>query len=290
MDLGLIAVALVIRSRDGPRFVFHYPPRPSTKATDRDVLYGTELHNGNLNDPNKANDDSDDSDLEDRQNIALKTRLSQMDLNGTDKGKKSSHHVEIEDLEGDEHFETPSGEHVVPWEYLFEFHTSDLESILTPARAYNKKKFDLSLDPLHFVTYPFHIREDGFWKKKKTKKPKKSSKETEAVDVPATETLEKSKPAAQSGCNDSDDEDDHGGMTMFNVVFILDVGKSGAQNRIDEMYDHIIKKFNKALNHAQATSNYVWTESEMILNMKEKAREESMYQEGLVPQNHANLL
>jgi len=65
-------------------------------------------------------------------------------------------------------------------------------------------------------------------------------------------------------------------MTMFNVVFILDAGKEGAEARISEMYEHIIKKFNKALNHAQACSNYVWKESELILSMKEKAKEESM--------------
>ncbi len=41
------------------------------------------------------------------------------------------------------------------------------------------------------------------------------------------------------------------------------------------MHEHVIKKLNKAMKHAQATANYVWKESEMILLMKEKAREES---------------
>jgi hypothetical protein len=63
-------------------------------------------------------------------------------------------------------------------------------------------------------------------------------------------------------------------MTMFNVVFILSVAKDEADERIAEVYEHVIKKFNKALKHAQASSNYVWKESEMILGMKEKAREE----------------
>lgn len=46
MESGLVAVALVIRSKDGPQFVFHYPPRPAIKAKDRNALYGTDLHNG----------------------------------------------------------------------------------------------------------------------------------------------------------------------------------------------------------------------------------------------------
>lgn len=43
MDSGLIAVALIIRSRDGPRFVYHYPARPTMEASRREVLYGTDL-------------------------------------------------------------------------------------------------------------------------------------------------------------------------------------------------------------------------------------------------------
>jgi hypothetical protein len=281
MESGLIAVALIIRSRDGPRFVYHYPPRPSTKATDRDVLWGTDLHNGNLTNASLPNHDSDDSDLEERQNLALKTRLSNLDLKGTadkyDKGKKKSHHVDIEELEGDDHFEASSGEHVVPWEHLFEFHTNDLESILTPSRAYHKKKFDLSLDPLHFVSYPMHIREDGLWKKKKIKKSKKPSRSTDSLEKTSVDSSSKTEVAKHIIDNESEDGDDHGGMTMFNVVFIMDIGKEGADTRVNEMYDHIVKKFNKALKHAQASSDYVWKESEMILSMKEKAREESKY-------------
>jgi hypothetical protein len=62
-------------------------------------------------------------------------------------------------------------------------------------------------------------------------------------------------------------------MTMFNVVFVLNLPKHDADGRI-LIYEHVIKKFNKALKHAQAQENFVWKQSEMILSMKEKAREE----------------
>ena len=171
---------------------------------------------------------------------------------------------------GDDHFDNENGEHVVPWEHLFEFPTNDLESILTPSRAFHKRKFELSLDPLHFVTYPMHIREDGTWKKKKTKKSKKSKKESSDPEGTGGKSDETKKPTG----NTSEDGDDSGGMTMFNVVFILNLPKEEQDQRILEIYEYIIKKFNKAMKHAQASSNFVWEESEMILSMKEKAREE----------------
>ena len=63
-------------------------------------------------------------------------------------------------------------------------------------------------------------------------------------------------------------------MTMFNVVFILNLPNIEEDARVQEMYEHVIKKFNKALAHAQASEDYVWKESELILSMKDKAREE----------------
>ena len=63
-------------------------------------------------------------------------------------------------------------------------------------------------------------------------------------------------------------------MTIFNAVFVLNVPDDEYEQRITEMYEHVIKNFNKALKTAQASCDYVWKESEMILAMKEKAREE----------------
>ena len=79
---------------------------------------------------------------------------------------------------------------------------------------------------------------------------------------------------AKTDDGNSEDGNDHGGMTMFNAVFVLNVPKDEEDDRILDIYEYVIKKFNKVLKHAQAQSNYVWKESEMILSMKEKAREE----------------
>ena len=271
---GLIAVALIIRSRDGPRFVFHYPPRPSTEASQEERLYGTELDESEVEESLLEEVGSDESDLEDGGYSLPRHNKVEKE----DKPKLKNHVVEL-DLEGDDHYDKPNGEHVVPWEHLFEFDTTDLESILTPSRAYHKKKFEMSLDPLIFVTYPIHIREDGLWKKKKPKKAKKSKTEaSEPGAAPAeTKSIEEEMKDVSLGekpGNASEDGDDHGGMTMFNAVFILNPRKDQAREKIKDIYEHVIKKFNKALKHAQASANYVWKESEMMLSMKEKAREE----------------
>ncbi|TVY93146.1 Nitrogen permease regulator [Lachnellula willkommii] len=265
---GLKAIGLVIRSKDGPRFVFHYPAHPSNKAAERELRFGTELDPEPVQEDDLSND-SDESDLEESDYSALPA-LSKLNITEKVGSKKKKLHHE-DQPKGDDHFDNEDGEHVVPWEHVFEFPTTDLESILTPSRAFHKKKFELSLDPLRFVTYPMHIREDGTWKKKKkTRKSKKSKKEGSDPEGSGEKSDEAKKPSD----NSSEDSDDTGGMTMFNVVFILNLPKEEQDERIHEIYEHIIKKFNKALKHAQASSNFVWKESEMILTLKEKAREE----------------
>lgn len=274
---GPIAVALVIRSKDGPRFVFHYPPRPNTTASQRETRYGTELDQSELEEKQDVEGYSSDSDLDDG---GFQLHQSLGKLNFGEKASRRKSHIP-DPLEGDDHYDLPNGEQVVPWENLLEFSTQDLESILTPSRAYHKRRFELSLDPLYFVSYPMHIREDGLWKKKKSSKSKKIAQEERDPDsmllgdgtaMVAEPETESGKPV--TGDTTSDDGEDHGGMTMFNVVFVLNIPKEEEDDRIVDIYEYVIKKFSKALRHAQAQSNYVWKESEMILTMKEKSREE----------------
>ena len=279
-DSGVIAVALIIRSRDGPRFVFHYPPRPTTQASQREVRYGAELDQSEMDEKSDEDEEGgDDSDLEDG-DYQIVPALGKLDLNEKTTKRKARY---VGPLEGDDHYDSPSGEHIVPWEYLGEFSTRDLESILTPSRAFHKKKFELSLDPLYFVAYPIHVREDGLWKKKKLQKAKKSQKgpiedETTSGDGNSIEGEKNDAGKAKAGDSNSEGGDDHGGgMTMFNVVFILNVPRDEEDKRIIEVYEHVIKKFNKALKYAQAQSNYVWKESEMIFSIKEKAREDRKF-------------
>jgi nitrogen permease regulator 3-like protein len=283
---SLLGVALIIKSKEGPRFVFHYPPRLANKECRERPRYGTEL---DPTTPDTSDDEghSDDDDLED-DIFQIHNRFGL--------GKKSRH-VSLRD--SDEHFES-DGVQIVPWEHLDAFRIQDLASILTPARLYHKKCFELTLDPLHFVTYPMHIREDGKWKKKKKKKAKKaksrkhatSSTEGKAVngdteaesEEKVAEILENEKLDAEGsnhkatggGEGGSENWNDEGGMTMFNLVFILNPGQLEAPVEVANIFEHVAKDINKALRYAQSYSNYVWKQSDMILAMKDKAREKSV--------------
>jgi hypothetical protein len=286
---GLLGVALVVRSKDGPRFVFHYPPRLT--APDRELpRWGTEL------DPTtpEASEDEENEGEEELEEGEMPLHKVVEKLKFLRK-KKYRH---VSQWDGDDHFESEDGVQMVPWEHLDAFHTKDLASILTPARAYHKKRFALSLDPVYYVTYPMHIREDGRWKKAKKQKKKRRDHQAktangtdsgavddkaavsdldEAVDDSEEKSpVEEGEKATGIKPNNSfaSDESDGGGMTMFNMVFIMNHTKFEAKARNTDMYEHVAKDMNKALRFAQHYSNYVWKESEMILGMKEKAREE----------------
>lgn len=291
-DSTLLGVALIIRSRDGPRFVFHYPPRFNDQKAVRPP-YGTELDPTGPEDNADMSNDEDD-DVENAMGYELGNGMEGLSL-----GKKERHVNSRAPWEGDECFESLDGGLVVPWEYLDAFRTSDLASILTPARPFHKKCFELTLDPLTFVTYPMHIREDGRWKKRKrdrrSKKRREESESAIADDVdtekggptPATATVEMEeydnitspgveeihKRIAMPRGLSFHSEDNEGGMTMFNLVFIMNPKKTEAPAKVSDMFEHVAKDVNKALRYAQNYSNYVWKESDLILNLKEKAKD-----------------
>ena len=277
-DSGLIAVCLIIRSREGPRFVFHYPPHPSPQSSQITTLYGTDLLE-DIHTTSSEDSSPNNSDLED-DSVPTHT-FNRLSLTSHSSKKKAAlHHLPTVE---DEHYETKKGKHVVPWERVFDYSTQDLESILTPNRAFHKRRFELELDPLWFLSYPMHIREDGHWKKKRVKRSKRKQKLEDSVGELAKSdvTTPEVDDAVDGGAgkekvadNTSEDGEDHGGMTMFNVVFVLSLSKQEAKEKTLEIYEHVIKKFNKALRHAQAEDNFVWKESERILSLKEKAREE----------------
>ena len=57
---------------------------------------------------------------------------------------------------------------------------------------------------------------------------------------------------------------------MFNMVFVLNPPILEYPLRTKEMYDHVVKKFGRALKWEQARLNYIWTESELIQSIESK--------------------
>lgn len=247
---NFLAVALIInRSRDGPAFVFHYPPNVQPVS----------------NSPAKA----EAIDLED----ILFERLSQSDSLNIVGESLDTHRAH------DDHLMTETGTRIVPWEHVAGFPTRDLAGILTPARSYDKKLFQLSLDPLHCISYPIHVPENGKWKK-----PKKAKAARDADDLNVPNESDISSHLNQSDVskdkeNKKDDGDDEkrSSMTMFNLVFILNPKTNEVKELVDTLYVNIVKKVNKAYKYSQQHSEFVWKESKRILAAKDRAREERKF-------------
>jgi hypothetical protein len=277
---------VVNRSRDGPAFVFHYPPhvRPSNSSdTNRDADNGPDPY--------------DSLDLGD----ILLERLSQpahrdfaSSTSGGDVSGSQSHGHRFDD----DHVVTESGSQIVPWEHVAGYPARDLASILTPARSYHKKLFQIFLDPLHCVSCPMHVPENGRWKKPKkagkaksaksaddqhlapadaeivAAKMEEAAKEGESAEKGEDENREKERESSSHNNKDAVDEEKRSSMTMFNLVFILDPKHSGFKEWISVLYSNIIKKINRAYKYSQRHSEFVWKESKRILAAKDKGREE----------------
>lgn len=196
-----------------------------------------------------------------------------------------------------------------------------MEKVLSPARSCHKKKFELGLEPLTYLSCPIFIREDGHWRKKKRGRKKNTAVdenddliqdiETDPRDFASME-VDVDDVELMNGDDDDDDdnvvkgddvrekgevrerksgdnkdqeedgksttsEDDRQTMSMFNMVFVMNPPVLEHNLRIKEMFEYVVRKFAKALKHEQARSNWVWKQSEMILSMKERAKEEGIY-------------
>jgi hypothetical protein len=286
---NFLGVALVInRSRDGPQFVFHYPPHvvpPGGVQGCRSVSGSSECC------ANDGEVDNDDDDI-------LLGRSSAATAAAAAGGSSMLSPDAAELLmqwNHDDHLVTDSGTQIVPWEHVAGFPTKDLENILTPARAYHKRLFQVSLDPLYCVSYPIYVPDHGVWKKKKQKQPKNpraasaatTARKDDEQEAPPTDTdsprneetkasdADQAEAGKEKGKAGEESEDKKSSMTMFNLVFILKPNKHEVKDLVDVMFTHLIKKINKAYKYCQQRSDFVWKESKKILALKDKGREDS---------------
>jgi hypothetical protein len=187
------------------------------------------------------------------------------------------------------------------------------EKLLSPSRSWHKRRFEVGINDLALIGWPVFVREDGTWRKQRRKKKKKPRAEWDGGELGHNENAEDGqgeedpamspdlggsvatiteltltasptevkRTSAASGKfgkqpEDSLDPEDKDQMTMFNVVFVMDPPLLEYSMRVKEIYENIIKKFAKALKWEQARTDYVWRESQHILQVRRKARETSM--------------
>ena len=278
---SLVAIILVVQARSGPRFVYHYPPSPPSKAASdisEDGLWSYAT--------------SSDSDVE-------TASASDEDVfsDGHGKGGTKARRANVNDEE-DQDSSSPGADDPrrgggrAPWDRLLGLDASALERLLMPSdRSWHKRRFEVGLNELAFVGWPVFIREDGTWRKKR-RKEKRSSNEAKAATVSegmkdlsnakvdARDEVERPEPADMVARTSTDMEtagaEESREMTVFNVVFVLNPPVLEYGLRVKEMYDHVIKKLSKALKWEQGRANYVWQQSEIILKAKAEARRKSM--------------
>ncbi|KZF18826.1 UPF0171-domain-containing protein [Xylona heveae TC161] len=295
----LVAILLIVKSRAGPRFVFHYPPQirqsGSSSQTAWHGAYGT---SSSMTDDSSNSSEEDEWSSDEDYVSHHRTRrgeVSEADrsLRASRANKRSRNPEEDEDDSSSS--ESEKRRDSISWERVLGFSTDGLEKILSPDRIYHKKKYELNLDPWVFVGCPMFVKDSGKWMKKKKEKRREAAR-SEAKDEPHSPKSSNAPHQETDGArpragrahfdleaqDDADEEDDakststNGGdsnMTMFHIVFVMNPPVLEYQLRVREMYDHIVKKLARVLKYEQARSNYVWRESQNILSMKEKAKE-----------------
>lgn len=358
-DPCLVAIILIVRSRTGPRLVFHYPPNPLSENRLKSTTKGgrrisrTRTRRGSKNTDSSSSDESlsSDEEEEDRErekeshvggsSVLSGRRASNFGLDehlsvsastaahephrpgslGSGRGsslrKRGGAGSDLEEDAGtasDRPEDGPSSSRP-PWESLLGVPGSVWEKLLSPSRSWHKRRFEIGINDLALIGWPVFVREDGTWRKQRRKKKKKPRADWEGGELGHNEHSEdgrgderfvtspdlgasvasiaeslasptgskrdstggKSGKMGDGGPLDPEDKDH---MTMFNVVFVVDPPLLEYSMRVKEIYENIIKKFAKALKWEQARTDYVWKESQHILQVRRRARENSKFSAG----------
>jgi len=208
---SLVAIYFVIRTRSGPRFVFHYPPSPSA-TPPKQAWQHHHHHNESASD--SSDDDtttvaSDDADSADKASSGDHSIASGLKSRTSTTARRTARTLRTEGPEDDEEDDVPalslgpslrtgrerSGSGVnnqnvseeeastqPDWDTVLGFSTSGLEKMLSPSLDLRKRKFEIMLDELVFLGYPVFVREDGAWRKKKRGAKGRDSGNRQATD------------------------------------------------------------------------------------------------------------
>ncbi|EPE09189.1 hypothetical protein F503_06965 [Ophiostoma piceae UAMH 11346] len=242
-----LGVALVVnRNRDGPRFVFHYPSRilPPQGSQRKDA----------------GADGADDDEM-----------LG--DFTGGTSALGGSRDFmpnagELARWNHEDHLVADNGTQFVPWEYVVGLPTKALEGILTPPRAFHKKRFQISLDSVTYVSYPIHVPPSGYWDRARNKR---SSAHRTKASTDRGRDPEDGSAGEKGGAEDK--EDKASSMTMFSLVFILSPRRHEANELLDTMYLHVVREVNKVYKYCQESGDFIWQDCKKIIQLKDRARE-----------------
>lgn len=276
---NFLGVALVVnRNREGPRFVFHYPSRI---VPPQDSQHRKEFN----------------VDLVDDDDVPLESAESSSALGGSREFMPNAR--ELARWNHDDHLVADNGTQFVPWEYVVGLPSKALEGILTPPRAYHRKRFQISLDSVTYISYPVHVPVSGVWARTRNKRGKGGRKAKKAAassselgrgseDGPARDGKARNGNEA-AAADDKDKEDKVSSMTMFSLVFIMSPKRHEANELLDTIYTHVVREVNKVYKYCQESGDFVWQECKKMILLKDRARENSVFRSlPSVPPRHAH--
>ncbi|KAL9024053.1 MAG: hypothetical protein Q9196_006795 [Gyalolechia fulgens] len=291
----LVAILLVAKVNWEPHIVFHYPPRPgedNTRVTR--YLAAQEKDREGSTSTDDDNSSSPDEEVVDMEKLKeSQTGENILELDVEEPGSVSPEKNDVWNAQ----YEKPK------WYDFFGLGAFGLSRLLCPPSTSHKQRFEMSIDDKVFVGQPIYAREGEHWRKKKKAKkarPRNSSADDAKADgqakgatghhasteesattsehddnsnndppspkgpLPATNTSTKDVPEPSSHRRQSKPVKRES-LNMFHVVFVLNPPPLEHQLRVKEMYDHVIKKFSKALRWEQARSNLVLREATALL-------------------------
>lgn len=270
---SLLAILLVVQGRAGAgaEIVFHYPADPL--AAERPV-YTSE--STDEDDEETSSTDSEESSSDDT--FDLFTRRLRNGVNVVPNQEDQSQNSDDEEGNFLSKRGTRDSEQWKPsWEPLLGLGGDGLVGLLAPGRAWHKRKFELGINDLTFLGRPVYAREDGYWRKVRSRRSQKLESEDPISDTPVDESSqddEKSGNEASFAKRNNSQRHNHEAesarsqLTMFHVVFVMDPPPLEHAVRVKEMYDHVVRKLSKVLKWAQAHHNYVWEQSELLQSIR----------------------
>ena len=229
----LLAILLVVQSRTGPRFVFHYPPKPTIYQDTAKRQSASYTAHGTNNSPsdNSESSSSDetgwDSDTNGGDHNGLPSgnsggrRHDTVNGGGSTIGRRSkATRGSTVDEEEEGPSESSDGDGVLgkrgnegiemrydetaDWERVLGYSTDGLQKLLCPPRTFHKRRFEVCLDGLVFLGCPMFVREDGLWRK--DKRHKRRSEQHDGPDHQNIQTSDdaEAKPDPKTPANGSD--------------------------------------------------------------------------------------
>ena len=309
-DPSLVAIILVVKYDSGPRFVFHYPPKPGQDAHQ----FKTGLED-DQNDDDSSSSSGSESDSSTNKVSEKSQPLTEDQEDGT-----------LGDLDDETGSASPEKQDSPGmfkdhprWDDIFGLSHVTLEQMLCPAQAFHKRRFEVSLGELLFLGWPIFAKDNGLWQRKKKVKESRNSinKSNERPQARQDELASvdgKSSVDIADGFGETSGQDTEGDLRsmkfadktrdvlqhndpsekpmqpisykvededlkpekksktlrMFHVVFVMNPAPLEFHFRAHEMYDNIVKKFSRALKWEQSRSDYVSRESSNILKIKKE--------------------